>query len=88
MYMVGIRDTDVFQNTSGYGMFTGGLGLHGGVQNIGGTVIPMSSGNTQKQIQLMHDFGAKALACTPSMLCIWQKLSAIRVFLLTNSNFG
>ena len=66
MYMVGIRDTDVFQNTSGYGMFTGGLGAHAGVENIGGTVIPMSSGNTQKQIQLMHDFGAKGLACTPS----------------------
>ena len=62
----GLSKNDSVQVSYGYGMFTGGLGLHGGVQNIGGTVIPMSSGNTQKQIQLMHDFGAKALACTPS----------------------
>ena len=62
----GITKNDSVQVSYGYGLFTGGLGLHGGVQNIGGTVIPMSSGNTQKQIQLMHDFGAKALACTPS----------------------
>ena len=66
LYMVGLRPGDIFQNSSGYGMFTGGLGAHAGVENIGGTVIPMSSGNTQKQIQLMHDFGAKGLACTPS----------------------
>ena len=51
-------------------MFTGGLGAHAGVENIGGTVIPMSSGNTQKQIQLMHDFGAKGLACTPSYAAV------------------
>ena len=62
----GITRNDSVQVSYGYGLFTGGLGLHDGVQNIGGTVIPMSSGNTQKQIQLMHDFGAKALACTPS----------------------
>ena len=51
----GLSKNDSVQVSYGYGMFTGGLGLHGGVQNIGGTVIPMSSGNTQKQIQLMHD---------------------------------
>lgn len=63
---VGVTNQDMIQVAYGYGLFTGGLGLHGGVENIGGTVIPMSSGNTQKQIQLMHDFGSKVLACTPS----------------------
>ena len=62
----GFTKNDSVQVSFGYGLFTGGLGLHGGVENIGGTVIPMSSGNIQKQIQLMHDFGAKGLACTPS----------------------
>jgi phenylacetate-CoA ligase len=62
----GLTNNDVVQVSYGYGLFTGGLGAHFGTENIGGTVIPMSSGNTQKQIQLMHDFGANALACTPS----------------------
>jgi phenylacetate-CoA ligase len=66
LYAAGVTRNDTVQVSYGYGLFTGGLGLHGGVENIGGTVIPMSSGNTQKQIQLMHDFGAKVLACTPS----------------------
>ncbi len=66
LYAYGISKQDLVQVSYGYGLFTGGLGLHAGVEQIGGTVIPMSSGNTQKQIQLMHDFGAKALACTPS----------------------
>jgi len=62
----GITKNDIVQVAYGYGLFTGGLGAHNGVETIGGTVIPISSGNTQKQIQLMHDFGANALACTPS----------------------
>jgi len=66
LYAYGVDKKDIVQVSYGYGLFTGGLGLHDGVQKIGGTVIPMSSGNTQKQIQLMHDFGADALACTPS----------------------
>lgn len=66
LYAYGITKEDVVQVSYGYGLFTGGLGLHGGVEKIGGTVIPMSSGNTEKQILLMHDFGPKALACTPS----------------------
>lgn len=61
----GNRD-DIFSVAYGYGLFTGGLGLHYGVEHLGATVIPMSSGNTAKQIQLMHDFGATAIACTPS----------------------
>ena len=62
----GLTKNDSVQVSYGYGLFTGGLGAHAGVENIGGTVIPMSSGNTQKQIQLMHDFGATMLCCTPS----------------------
>lgn len=57
---------DIFSVGYGYGLFTGGLGLHYGVEHLGATVIPMSSGNTAKHIQLAHDFGATALACTPS----------------------
>ena len=62
----GLSKNDIIQVSYGYGLFTGGLGVHSGTENIGGTVIPMSSGNTQKQIQLMHDFHVNALACTPS----------------------
>jgi phenylacetate-CoA ligase len=50
----------------GYGLFTGGLGLHYGTENLGATVIPISGGNTKKQIQLMQDFGTSVIACTPS----------------------
>lgn len=57
---------DIFSVAYGYGLFTGGLGLHYGVEKLGATVVPMSSGNTDKQIQLMHDFGPTAVACTPS----------------------
>ena len=62
----GASSNDVFSVAYGYGLFTGGLGLHYGVEHLGGTVIPMSSGNTQKQIQLMRDFGPTVLGCTPS----------------------
>lgn len=66
LYSFGVSKQDLVQVSYGYGLFTGGLGLHAGVEYLGGTVIPISSGNTKKQIQLMHDFGAKVLACTPS----------------------
>lgn len=62
----GADSNDIFSVAYGYGLFTGGLGLHYGVEYLGATVIPMSSGNTAKQIQLMHDFGPTAIACTPS----------------------
>ncbi len=57
---------DVLHIAYGYGLFTGGLGIHYGAEKIGATVIPMSGGNTQRQLQLMHDFGSTILACTPS----------------------
>ena len=50
----------------GYGLFTGGLGLHYGGQKMGASVIPVSTGNTKRQIQIMQDFGTTILACTPS----------------------
>lgn len=62
----GATSNDIFTVAYGYGLFTGGLGVHYGVEHLGGTAIPMSSGNTAKQIQLMHDFGPTAIACTPS----------------------
>ncbi len=59
-------DEDVIQICYGYGLFTGGLGAHQGASNIGATVIPMSSGNTQRQIMMMRELGATMLCCTPS----------------------
>ncbi|NCC49200.1 MAG: phenylacetate--CoA ligase family protein, partial [Clostridia bacterium] len=62
----GVTDADVAQICFGYGMFTGGFGLHYGLEKIGATVIPMSSGNTEKQIMIMQDYGSTALISTPS----------------------
>jgi len=62
----GCTRNDIFQIAYGYGLFTGGLGAHYGAENLGASVIPISSGNTEKQIQLMTDFGSTALCCTPS----------------------
>jgi len=64
----GIGKNDVLQNIYGYGLFTGGLGAHYGGIRIGASVIPISGGNTQKQIMLMQDFGTTALTVTPSFL--------------------
>lgn len=58
--------SDYVQVSYGYGLFTGGLGLHYGVETLGATVIPASSGNTKRQIQILQDFGINILACTPS----------------------
>ncbi len=62
----GVDQKDIVSVGYGYGLFTGGLGAHYGAENLGSTVIPMSTGNTQKQIQLMRDFGATVIMCTPS----------------------
>nr|WP_320000466.1 phenylacetate--CoA ligase [uncultured Draconibacterium sp.] len=64
--MSGVTRNDIVQVAYGYGLFTGGLGLHYGTENLGATVIPISGGNTKKQIQLMQDFGSSVIACTPS----------------------
>jgi phenylacetate-CoA ligase len=57
---------DIVQNAYGYGLFTGGLGVHYGARRIGATVIPISGGNTKRQIAIMRDFTSTVLACTPS----------------------
>ncbi len=62
----GIDENDVVQISFGYGLFTGGFGLHYGIEKVGATIVPMSSGNTQKQLMLMQDFGTTALVATPS----------------------
>jgi len=62
----GVRPGQVFQNAYGYGLFTGGLGLHAGAERLGLTVVPASVGNTARQITLMQDLGTEVLACTPS----------------------
>lgn len=64
----GLGRGDTIQVSYGYGLFTGGLGLHYGAERIGATVLPTSVGNTERQIELMQDLGSTAIACTPSYL--------------------
>jgi len=62
----GVHKGDIIHNAYGYGLFTGGLGAHYGAENLGASVIPMSGGNTKRQILIMKDFGSTVLTCTPS----------------------
>lgn len=62
----GLDSGDVIQNAYGYGLFTGGLGAHYGAERLGATVIPISGGNTERQLLVMKDFGVTAICCTPS----------------------
>lgn len=62
----GCTDEDIVQVSYGYGLFTGGLGADGGAMRIGATTVPTSTGNTQRQITVMRDFGTTVLCCTPS----------------------
>lgn len=64
--MAGVGKDDIIQIAYGYGLFTGGLGVHYGAEKVGASVIPISGGNTRKQLQLMVDFGSTVIACTPS----------------------
>lgn len=66
MQCAGIQKSDVIQIAYGYGLFTGGLGIHYGSEKLGAVVIPVSGGNTRRQVQLLEDFGSTAIACTPS----------------------
>ena len=66
MYMVGLRNTDVFQNTSGYGMFTGGLGFQYGAERLGALTVPAAAGNSPRQIKFIMDFGTTAIHAIPS----------------------
>lgn len=66
--MANVTKEDIIQIGYGYGLFTGGLGAHGGAEKIGAMVVPMSTGNSKKLITMMVDFGVTAIACTPSYL--------------------
>ncbi len=64
--MIGLDENDVFQNAVNYGLFTGGLGFHYGIEKIGAMAVPSGTGNTARQLEMMIDFGVTALHCTPS----------------------
>jgi phenylacetate-CoA ligase len=66
----GVTNKDIFQNAFGYGLFTGGMGYHYGVERLGAIVIPAAAGNTRRQITLMQDLGTTVLGCTPSYALI------------------
>ncbi len=66
LYMVGLRPGDVFQNSSGYGMFTGGLGFQYGAERLGMLTVPAAAGNTKRQLKFIKDFGTTALHAIPS----------------------
>ena len=66
MTAAGVTSEDIVHIAFGYGLFTGAFGLHYGAERIGATVIPMSGGNTERQIMILKDYGATALVCTPS----------------------
>ncbi len=77
MTMMGVDENDIIQNTHGYGLFTGGFGVHYGGQKIGATVVPISTGQTSRQIELMKDFQTTMLIFTPSYgLHIAEELKA------------
>lgn len=65
-YCAGVTRQDVVQIAYGYGLFTGGLGIHYGAEKVGASVIPTSGGNTKRQVMIMKDYGSTVLACTPS----------------------
>ena len=64
--LAGAEPGQIFQNAYGYGLFTGGLGMHYGAERLGLVVVPVSGGNTARQIMFMQDFGTSVVACTPS----------------------
>lgn len=72
----GATKGDIVQNAYGYGLFTGGLGAHYGAERIGASVVPMSGGNSKRQIQIMQDFGSTVLCCTPSYAVLLGETAA------------
>ena len=75
----GCTKDDIVQNCYGYGLFTGGLGVHYGACNVGAQVLPMSSGNTDRQLMVMQDFGSTMLTCTPSYALYMTEAAASSV---------
>jgi phenylacetate-CoA ligase len=74
----GARPGDVFHNAYGYGLFTGGLGMHYGGELMGLTVVPVSGGNTERQLLLLQDFKPRVIACTPSYMLTLAEAAAAR----------
>ncbi|MDG6243666.1 MAG: phenylacetate--CoA ligase [Methanolobus sp.] len=72
---IGVGRGDVIQVSYGYGLFTGGLGLHYGAEEVGSTVLPTSSGNTEKQLELMQDLNSSVIACTPSYFLFMNEVA-------------
>lgn len=80
LWAAGVRPDDIAQNAYGHGLFTGGLGFHQGLTRLGCTVVPTSSGLTERQITIMKDFGVTALFCTPSYaLTIAERAAEMKV---------
>ena len=69
----GATENDIAQISFGYTLFTGAFGLHGGLEKIGCAIIPISSGNTERQINIMRDFGSTVLIATPAMRSTWPR---------------
>jgi phenylacetate-CoA ligase len=84
MAAAGVTDEDIVQNAYGYGLFTGGLGAHYGAERLGAAVIPISGGNTQKQLMLMQDYSSTVLCSTPSFaLYIWDVANELGIDMRT-----
>ena len=64
--MAGVKKHDIIHNSYGYGLFTGGMGIHYGAEKLGASIVPVSGGNTKRQVMLMNDYQCSVLACTPS----------------------
>jgi len=88
MVATGCTDKDVVQVSYGYGLFTGGLGLHYGSEKIGATVVPASGGNTKRQLKLIQDLGTTAIACTPSFALYLSEVAKSMGQDLVNSQLG
>lgn len=71
----GVTEEDIVHNAYGYGLFTGGLGFHYGAERLGATVIPVSGGNTKRQLMILRDFGSTVLCCTPSYALLIAELA-------------
>ncbi|MCX5777597.1 MAG: phenylacetate--CoA ligase [Candidatus Firestonebacteria bacterium] len=74
--MAGTTKADSVQNAYGYGLFTGGLGVHYGARKIGANIVPISAGNTKRQLEIMRDFGTTVLTCTPSYTLYLAEVAA------------
>ncbi|MEC8959243.1 MAG: phenylacetate--CoA ligase, partial [Chloroflexota bacterium] len=74
--LAGVTEQDIVQNSYGYGLFTGGLGLHYGAEKLGAAVVPTSSGNTARQVMLLQDFGSTVLCATPSYALVLAERAA------------